>query len=181
MRLLLLLACLFGVASLTLLGQPQKVSADIPSLCSKPTYQNTEDCRDNRGVGFGPSIDKCGSASNCLQEFKLPAWLIYIINLVVETMVATIFVLISKKSKRLIGAVALVNLITWPILYYATQHFNTGSYLIIAEMIVWLAEAGGIYLICRRQTSAKQALGLSLLTNLATIATGFVFYSVGLL
>ena len=166
---------LFGFSLSTLLKPTQITYADVPSICYGSTGASRI-CESEQPEQRGSFkvAKECNSARNCIELSQNYAWFVYLFNFLVETIVASAFVLLLKKPKRLILAVMLVNLISWPVLYFMTKDIGA-VWLIPAEIIVWLFEASLIYLLCSKQTSLKLAFGLSALTNASTIAVGLLF------
>ena len=113
-----------------------KVSADLaPFPCT------TNDTRSGLcGNPSNPVQTKCIGFIDCLNSKTIPTWGLYLINLGIETFVAAIFVILFKKSKRIILAVVIVNLISWPVLYTQTLHHGSVGFLFVAEAAVWLFE-----------------------------------------
>jgi hypothetical protein len=170
LRLLVAAIIVIGFTIIALLIPSSKAYADIAPFYPCPNGSYSRVCND----GSSNPASQCSVLANCLTTSRLPAWQLYLINLGIESAVATVFVLLLRKSKRLIWAVVIVNLISWPILYTSVSHFQTTAFLLLAEVAVWVFEAAGIYLICSWRTTPKQALLLSTLTNASTIAASFL-------
>lgn len=172
LRFLLAAIMALGFMLLAVPGLSSQASADLAPITSQ--------CPDGSYARVCPtSTDQCkqqGNLAVCLTKSKVAAWKLYLINLGIESVVAAGFVLLLKKSKRLIWAVIVVNLVSWPILYNSVSHFQTTKFLILAEIAVWAFEAVGIYALCSKQTTPKQAVALSTITNASTILASFLLF-----
>jgi hypothetical protein len=99
-----------------------------------------------------------------------------IITLVVELLLGTGYVLWRKRPIPVVlTVILLLNLITQPLLWISISGFN-GMYplmaLLFAEGIVWLVEAGGLYLSQRNSMKFTEALLVSLALNAASFMVG---------
>jgi hypothetical protein len=101
-----------------------------------------------------------------------------IITLVTELLLGTSYVLWKKRSASIIlTVILLLNLITQPVLWITISGFSGLSpiYLILfAECVVWLVEAGGLYLSQRSSMRFKEALGVSFALNAASFIVGIL-------
>lgn len=101
-----------------------------------------------------------------------------IITLVVELLLGTGYVLWKKRSASLIlTVILLLNLITQPVLWITISGFS-GMYpvfpLLFAEGVVWLVEAGGLYLSQRNSMRFQEALWVSFALNAASFLVGIL-------
>jgi len=99
-----------------------------------------------------------------------------IITLLVELLVGKVYVLWRKRSAGvLLTVILLLNLITQPILWVTVSGFSglTPAFVILlAEMVVWLAEAGGLYLSQRSSMRWQEAVWVSFALNAASFVAG---------
>jgi hypothetical protein len=99
-----------------------------------------------------------------------------ITTLVVELILGTVYVLWKKRSASIIlTVILLLNLVTQPVLWITLSGFSGMSpiYLIfLTEGVVWLVEAGGLYLSQRNTISFQEALWVSLTLNVASFVVG---------
>jgi hypothetical protein len=99
-----------------------------------------------------------------------------IITLVVELLLGTGYVLWSKRSAPVILTVIwLLNLITQPVLWITISGFsglNSGFTIIFTEGVVWLVEAGGLYLSQRATMRFQEALWVSFILNTSSFVIG---------
>jgi hypothetical protein len=99
-----------------------------------------------------------------------------IITLVVELLLGTGYVLWKKRSAPIIlTVILLLNLITQPVLWITLSGFsgmNPIFWTIFAEVVVWLVEAGGLYLSQRNSMRFREALWVSLALNAASFVIG---------
>ena len=99
-----------------------------------------------------------------------------ITTLVVELLLVTVYVLWKKRSTSIILTMTLLlNLVTQPVLWITLSGFSGMSsiYLIIfAEGVVWLVEAGGLYLSQRNTIRFQEALWVSFTLNVASFVVG---------
>jgi hypothetical protein len=101
-----------------------------------------------------------------------------IITLVVELLFGTGYVLWKKRSASVIlTVILLLNLITQPVLWITLSGFS-GIYPIVpilfAEAVVWLVEAGGLYLSQRNSMRFQEALWVSFGLNAASFVAGIL-------
>lgn len=99
-----------------------------------------------------------------------------IITLVVELLLGTCYALWKKRSASIIlTMILLLNLVTQPVLWISLSGFR-GPYpvmmLLLAEGVVWLVEAGGLYLSQRTSMRFQEALWVSLALNAASLVVG---------
>jgi len=99
-----------------------------------------------------------------------------VITLVVELLVGTGYVLWKKRSASVIlTVILLLNLITQPFLWITISGFsgmNPIFLTLIAEVVVWLVEAGGLYLSQRTSMRFREALWVSFTLNTASFVVG---------
>jgi len=99
-----------------------------------------------------------------------------IITLVVELLLGTGYVLWKKRSTSIIlTVILLLNLTTQPALWITLSGFsgmNPIFLTVIAEVVVWLVEAGGLYLSQRNSMRFREALWVSLALNAASFVVG---------
>jgi hypothetical protein len=99
-----------------------------------------------------------------------------IITLVVELLLGTGYVLWKKRSASIIlTVILLLNLITQPVLWITISGFSGMNPIILtlfAEMVVWLVEAGGLYLSQRTSMRFREALWVSFALNTASFVVG---------
>jgi len=102
-----------------------------------------------------------------------------LVTLVVELLLALVYALWRKRPRtKLLTVVLLMNLLTQPVLWVVVSNISDGSVflpLAIGEIIVWLVEAGILALALRKQAKFLEALGLSLVLNLASFGIGLLF------
>jgi hypothetical protein len=99
-----------------------------------------------------------------------------IVTLIVELLLGTVYALWKKRSAQVIlTVILLLNLITQPILWLTISGFS-GLYpnylILLAEMVVWLVEAGGLYLSQRTSMRFQEALWVSFALNAASFTIG---------
>jgi hypothetical protein len=99
-----------------------------------------------------------------------------IITLVVELLLGTGYVLWKKRSASVIlTVILLLNLITQPALWITVSGFSGVSpffLILFAEGVVWLVEAGGLYLSQRSSMRFREALWVSFALNAASFIVG---------
>lgn len=99
-----------------------------------------------------------------------------IITLVVELLLGTGYSLWKKRSVPVIlTMILLLNLITQPVLWITISSFSglSPAFLILfAEGVVWLVEAGGLYLSQRDSMKFQEALWVSFALNAASFVVG---------
>jgi hypothetical protein len=118
--------------------------------------------------------------------------IIFVINLLVEVGIASVFlkIKIKKIPSSIIGAVAIANIISWPLLflfqylllepfssfhYYLFNIIPSYLYIILGELIVVFLEAFIIYLFAKKHYFGfNQSLILSVITNFFTIILGLL-------
>ncbi|HBV33337.1 TPA: hypothetical protein DIC39_01155 [Patescibacteria group bacterium] len=99
------------------------------------------------------------------------------INLLIEILVAFIFLLLKKYPKKILLGVALGNIISWPLL--ALISFNLQiEWLVITEVLVWLFEAAVVLILLKKYLAPKSALILSFITNLSSVIASFIWSSI---
>jgi hypothetical protein len=97
-------------------------------------------------------------------------------TLIVELTLGVVYVFWRKHPRVLfLTVVLLINLITQPALWLTVSGFS-GRYPILivlfAEAIVWLVEAGGIFLALRKRIGFGEAILVSLVLNAASFGSG---------
>jgi hypothetical protein len=99
-----------------------------------------------------------------------------ITTLVVELLLGTGYILWKKRPADVIlTVILLLNLITQPVLWVTISGFsglNPAFLVIFAELVVWLVEAGGLYLSQRTSMKFQEALLISLVLNAASFILG---------
>ena len=99
-----------------------------------------------------------------------------ITTLVVELLLGTVYVLWKKRSASIIlTMILLLNLVTQPVLWITLSGFSGMSPIFLiffAEGVVWLVEAGGLYLSQRNTIRFQEALWVSLTLNVASFVVG---------
>jgi hypothetical protein len=99
-----------------------------------------------------------------------------ITTLVVELLLGTVYVLWKKRSASIIlTMILLLNLVTQPVLWITLSGFSGLSPIFLiffAEGVVWLVEAGGLYLSQRNTIRFQEALWVSLTLNVASFVVG---------
>ena len=99
-----------------------------------------------------------------------------LITLVVELVLGVGYVLWKKRSASIIlTVILLLNLITQPVLWITISGFsgmNPIFLTLLAEAVVWLVEAGGLYLSQRSSMSFREALWVNLALNAASFIVG---------
>lgn len=99
-----------------------------------------------------------------------------IITLVVELLLGAGYALWKKRSASIIlTVILLLNLITQPVLWISLSGYS-GLYpammLLFAEGVVWLVEAGGLYLSQRNSMKFREALWVSYTLNATSYVVG---------
>ncbi len=99
-------------------------------------------------------------------------------TLLVELILGVVYAIWRKLPKALfLTVLLLLNLITQPALWLTVSGFS-GRYpifaVLIAEMVVWLAEAAGISLALRKRIGFGEALLVSLVLNAASFGIGLL-------
>jgi len=107
-----------------------------------------------------------------------------LLTIIIETIIAGLYLLLTRQPKRVLVWVPIVNLITVPIVWW----FVTGSFpfsdnngflkLPIAEIATVIFEAVFLHLTSRKVFALKQASIVSVLMNLASFLIGFIFINV---
>jgi hypothetical protein len=99
-----------------------------------------------------------------------------IITLVVELLLGTGYVMWKKRSASIIlTVILLMNLITQPVLWITISGFSGLSPVILilfAEVVVWLVEAGVLYMSQRTSMRFQEALWVSFALNAASFVVG---------
>jgi hypothetical protein len=99
-----------------------------------------------------------------------------VITLVVELLLGTGYVLWKKRPASVIlTVILLLNLITQPVLWITVSGFSGVSpvfLILFAEVVVWLVEAGGLYLSQRNSMRFREALWVSFSLNAASFVVG---------
>jgi hypothetical protein len=99
-----------------------------------------------------------------------------IITLVVELLLGIGYVLWKKRSASIIlTVILLLNLITQPVLWITISGFSAMNPIFLtlfAEMVIWLVEAGGLYLSQRTSMRFREALWVSFALNTASFVVG---------
>ena len=109
-----------------------------------------------------------------------------IVTIVVETLIAVLYLVITRQSKRLLLWVPVINLITLPILWlFVTTPilFNDsvgGWKLLIGEIAVVIVEAVFLRLISRKKLTLKHAVIMSIVMNGMSFLAGYLLAVVGL-
>jgi hypothetical protein len=135
---------------------------------------------------------KTGGAFKSMPGWYISAWVVAIPSVVVsliltrglvptlisELVLGAIYALWRKHPKVLfLTVVLLLNLITQPALWLTVSGFS-GQYplivVLIAELVVWVVEAGGIYLALRKRIGFGEALLVSLVLNAASFGIGLL-------
>lgn len=152
--------------------QPKPAYADMATQCV-PTASHPNPCH------MSPCMDgyvsyNCFVRPSLKDLFTMSAILILAANAAVECLVALGFVLLIKKSKKIIWVVLVANLISWPIFYVISNYYPYDQVLVIGELAIWLAEAAGIYVVCRKLLNPGSALLLSTLTNGTTLLISII-------
>jgi len=102
-----------------------------------------------------------------------------IITLVVELLLGAGYALWKKRPGSIVlTVILLLNLITQPALWITISGFsgmNPILLTLLAEVVVWLVEAGGLYLSQRATIRFREALLVSLALNAASFAIGSLF------
>ncbi len=93
-------------------------------------------------------------------------------------LLALAYALWRKRPRlKLLTVVAMMNLITQPLLWLAVQSLGNDAYTLwlgVGEVIVWLVEAGILAVAMRKQAKFLEALALSLVLNLASFGIGLL-------
>jgi hypothetical protein len=141
-------------------------------------------------VALAVRTGRIGATHNSYSNWLMAAWLLaipatlagikwtqgLIITLVVELLLGTGYVLWKKRSASVIlTVILLLNLITQPVLWITISGFS-GMYSVFltlfAEVVVWLVEAGGLYLSQRTSMRFREALWVSFVLNAASFVVG---------
>ena len=100
------------------------------------------------------------------------------ITLLLEGAVAFVYATVKKYSRvTLLTLVALVNLITQPLLWGVVMTRTEGGHwlgYILLEVLILLIEAALLYLLRRKTQTFKESLMLSLLLNVVSFAVGLL-------
>lgn len=98
-------------------------------------------------------------------------------TLVLELIVAGIFFFFAKVPMRYLFVIALLNLITHPLLWLITSNFTGhGTSLIFLEALITAAEAYAIYRFLKGKLSLLKAIILSIIMNLVSFIIGGGIY-----
>ncbi|VVB73784.1 Uncharacterised protein [uncultured archaeon] len=95
-------------------------------------------------------------------------------TLAIELVVSFAYLFITKKPMLILPWVALINLVSVPLLWAVVLLSGNGISLLIMEAAVFVAEGYAIHLVNKKEMPIKDALTLSLLMNLASFAIGFL-------
>ena len=133
---------------------------------------------------------RAGATLDSYHNWLVAAWLLAIpatltgiqwtqglvVTLVVELLLGTGYALWKKRSASIIlTMILLLNLITQPVLWIAISGFGglyPGGLILLAEGVVWLAEAGGLYLSQRASMKFQEALWVTFALNAASFVAG---------
>ncbi|MGD0173288.1 MAG: hypothetical protein ABSC61_02470 [Anaerolineales bacterium] len=133
---------------------------------------------------------RAGATLNSYSSWLVAAWLLaipatlagikwtqgLIITLVVELLLGIGYALWRKRSVLIIlTVILLLNLITQPVLWITISGFgglNSGFTILSAEVVVWLVEAGGLYLSQRTTMRFHEALWVSFALNASSFVVG---------
>lgn len=111
---------------------------------------------------------------------------LFIINIVIELIAAIIYIAIRKQNSasyfRLLIAVVVANIITYPIFYIITESLSLslpiyGFLVMFLEIIIVFFEAFLIFRINKKYFDFKKSFYLSITTNLSSILIGGFVYS----
>lgn len=99
------------------------------------------------------------------------------ISLVIENLIALIYTRLRNRPRvETLTFVTLVNIITLPAVWLAS--FYIGGYeftiLIVIEVVVWIIEAAGLYVLQRSEIDIREAVLLSLAMNTASFFIGLL-------
>jgi len=127
--------------------------------------------------GYSASFRVTVSESNLIVEEvgpgRSPLWP-GVATLVVETMLAALYLRLFRLPARVLVSVIVANIISLPVVWLVFPQLMLPAALIIAlsASFAWLFEAGFVYVLNRRRVSSKHALALSLLMNAASLMIG---------
>jgi hypothetical protein len=98
----------------------------------------------------------------------------------IEGLVVLIYAITTQQQVLpWLASVLLVNLLTQPVLWFAMERclgrVSYVSILVAAESVIWLAEAGLLYLLRGGRLALKSALLLSLAMNAVSCGVGLLF------
>lgn len=101
--------------------------------------------------------------------------LAYVATVVIELLVALIFLLISKKKKAMLGYILLVNLISLSIVWFVLPNFiqQNVAFIVVSECFAFASEATLLVLFGKKyDLKIWQAILLSFLMNAASFMAG---------
>ena len=104
---------------------------------------------------------------------RSPLWPV-VATLVVETLVAALYLRFFRLPARVLVSVIVANIISLPVVWLVFPQLTLPAALIIAlsASFAWLFETGFVYVLNRRRLLLKHALALSLLMNAASFVIG---------
>jgi len=99
------------------------------------------------------------------------------ITIILELMVAALFLSVTKISKNILIAVLIANLISLPVVWFAFPLLGQTLLIVaLSEIFAIVLEAGIIFFMNKKAISMKQSLILSAIMNLVSFFVGgFVF------
>lgn len=98
-------------------------------------------------------------------------------SLVIENLIALIYTRIRSRPRiETLTFVTMVNMITLPAIWLASFYISSYEFaiIIVIEVVVWLVETGGLYMLQRREIDIKEAAILSLAMNSASFFIGLL-------
>ena len=162
--------------------QEFKLAVYVPSL--NKVFISNEVSRTNFNSNYKLELNSDGSANiyettPLLKKDKISSFIkALIITLILELIVALIFLSIAKIRKKLLISVLIANIISLPLVWFIFPLIgNIILVILLAEIFAFVFEAYFIYSLNKKDITLKKSFILSLLMNLASlIIGGFIFY-----
>jgi len=141
-------------------------------------------------VGLAIRTGRANSSMTSYYKWLDAAWLLAIpatlagiswtkgllVTLIVELLLGAAYVIWKKRSAKVVlTVILLLNLITQPLLWVTMSGFSglhPAFVILLLEMVVWLLEAGGLYLSQRSSMQFQEAVRVSFALNAASFVIG---------
>lgn len=105
----------------------------------------------------------------------VPFFIALLVTLILELLVALIYVSVKKLPKKILKSVLLVNFITLPIVWFIFPLYEYPMMaILLAEIFAFIFEGFFLYLLNKKHLSLRKAFVLSILMNLLSLAVGFI-------
>ena len=98
-----------------------------------------------------------------------------LLNAFIEAIIGTIYILIKKKSFKILLFQFIANIITWIPLFFLMTQTENNFHLFIAEIVIVISETYLIKLFAKDKITLKESFHLSLISNTVSLAIGIIF------